>query len=277
MAADAYVLGTEAPERERLRLQHELWLPLAQAAWEKAGLAPGQRVLDLGAGPGYASLELARLVGSRGRVLALERRAAYLEQAEAAATAAGLPQLEVRRHDLSAEEPPLWGKEAGSFDLAWCRWVAMFLPRLEPLLTVLRTGLRPGGCFLAQEYLQWDTFGLHPYGEVVARFGAATQESFRAAGGDPDVNRRLPALLVSRGFRIDALRPLPVLSRGGDGWCQWLERFVSLYGQELIQQGLWSEADAEEAAAEMAAARSDPGTYWVGPLVLELHATRVSA
>jgi hypothetical protein len=54
-----------------------------------------------------------------------------------------------------------------------------------------------------------------------------------------------------------------------------MERFVSLYGEELIRQGRWSEADAEEAVAEMAAARSDPGSYWVGPMVLELRATRV--
>ena len=69
MASGAYVLGTEPPERERLRLQHEVWLPLAQAAWERAQLAPGQRVLDLGAGPGFCSVGLARAVGAKGRGL----------------------------------------------------------------------------------------------------------------------------------------------------------------------------------------------------------------
>ncbi|MCT0223739.1 methyltransferase domain-containing protein [Synechococcus sp. CS-1328] len=277
MASGAYVLGTEPPERERLRLQHEVWLPLAQAAWERAQLAPGQRVLDLGAGPGFCSVELARAVGAKGRVLALEHSDTYVEHARAAGAAANLAQLEVRHHDLAGDGPLDWGREAGSFDLAWCRWLAMFLSRLDPFVALLGQGLKPGGRFVAHEYMHWGTFALHPYGEAVARFGRAVRASFREAGGDEDVNRRLPALLVSRGFRIDDLRPLPVLGRGGDGWSQWMERFVSLYGEELIRQGRWSEADAEEAAAEMAAARSDPGSYWVGPTVLELRATRVGS
>jgi ubiquinone/menaquinone biosynthesis C-methylase UbiE len=72
MGAD-YILGTHHKELERLRVQHDLWRPLCQTAWERGGFAAGQRVLDLGAGPGFAALDLARLVGAQGRVLALER------------------------------------------------------------------------------------------------------------------------------------------------------------------------------------------------------------
>ena len=77
MGAD-YILGTHRDELERLRFQHELWRPICQAAWDRAGFAAGQRVLDLGAGPGFAALDLARLVGPRGRVLALERSGDYV-------------------------------------------------------------------------------------------------------------------------------------------------------------------------------------------------------
>ena len=60
---DAYVLGTQSHELERLQLQHSLWRPAAEEAWDRAGLSPGQRVLDLGAGPGFAAVDLARRVG----------------------------------------------------------------------------------------------------------------------------------------------------------------------------------------------------------------------
>lgn len=265
-AAD-YVLGTGAQERERLRLQHELWLPRARQGWQRAGLAAGQTVLDLGAGPGHCALELARTVGPQGRVVALESSPTYVAEARSAAAAGGLPWLEVRRHDLARS--PLPAVEA---DLAWCRWVAMFLPSLEALIDSLPRALRPGGRLLAQEYVFWDSFGLHPHGRAVARFAAAVTGSFRAGGGDPDVNRRLPALLAAAGFTIEELRPLPVLGRAGDPWCRWLERFVTVYGAALIEQGLWNQADAAEAAGEMAAARRDPGGFWVGPTVLELRA-----
>ncbi len=277
---DDYVLGTERAEQERLRLQHELWRPAAEAAWARAGLGPGQWVLDLGAGPGFCALELARAVGPGGRVLALEGSGTYVAAARAAAAAAGLHQLEVRHIDLAAPAPLATGPRdeagpgSGRFDLAWCRWLAMFLPRLEPFLSLLATSLRPGGCLVAHEYVHWHTFGLHPHGAAIARFATAVTDSFRAAGGDPDVNRRLPSLLAANGFSIEELRPLPVLGRLGDPWSLWLERFVTLYGQELIRQGRWSPQEAATAAAEMARARTDPGSYWVGPTVLDLRARR---
>jgi SAM-dependent methyltransferase len=280
---DDYVLGTERAEQERLRLQHELWRPAAEVAWARAGLKPGDWVLDLGAGPGFCALDLARAVGPQGRVLALEGRGTYVAAARAAAEAAGLQQLEVRHVDLAgpgplgADPPGTAEPGGGRFDLAWCRWLAMFLPRLEPFLALLSSSLRPGGCLVAHEYVHWHTFGLHPHGAAIARFAIAATDSFRAAGGDPDVNRRLPALLAAAGFAIEELRPLPVLGRLGDPGSLWLERFVTLYGQELIRQGRWSPEEAASAAAEMARARTDPGSYWVGPTVLELRARQACA
>jgi hypothetical protein len=129
----------------------------------------------------------------------------------------------------------------------------MFLPDLDPLLDLLSRSLRPCGRFVAHEYVPWETFALHPHGDAISRFEAAVLDSFRAAGGQPSVNRRLPTLLADRGFRIDALRPLPVVGRAGDAWARWLERFVRIYGRELIS---W-------------------GRFWVGPTVtvLDLHAS----
>ncbi len=264
-----YVLGTHGEELERLRFQHELWRPLAEAAWDRAGLTAGERVLDLGAGPGFAALDLARRVGPTGQVLALEHSPAYVAAGRLLAVEAGLTHLELRQHDLLRDPLPHEG-----FDLAWMRWVAMFLADLEPLLTQLPLALRPGGRLVLHEYVQWDSFGLHPHGAAIHRFGQAVQRSFRQAGGDPDVNRRLPSLLAARGFRIDALEPLPVLGREGSLAAQWMQRFVMVYAHQLQAQGLWSAADQAEALAEIEAAAEDPGSFWMGPTVLELRATR---
>jgi SAM-dependent methyltransferase len=192
-----------------------------------------------------------------------------VEAARRAAAAAGLAQLEFRRHDLRSDPLP-----QEPFDLVWCRWVAMFLPRLEPLLDQLAPALRPGGGAVFHEYIHWDTFGLYPHGAAIRRFGQAAPRSFRDAGGDPDVNRRLPSLLAQRGFRISELRPLPVLGQAGSMASQWMEAFVAVYGKQLQRLGLWSAADAAQAAGEIAQARQDGGSYWVGPTLLELRATK---
>jgi hypothetical protein len=150
----------------------------------------------------------------------------------------------------------------------------MFLGDLEPLLAQLDRALRPAGVALFHEYVHWQTFALHPRGEAMGRFGEACLTSFAAAGGNPNVNRILPSELAARGYRIEELLPLPAVG-GPRSWvADWLEPFVRIYGRRLQQLGLWSTADAEAVALEMAAARRDPGSVWVGPTVLELRAIK---
>ena len=271
MADSSYLLGTHAEELERLRFQHELWQPHARDAWRRAGLKAGARVLDVGAGPGFAAIDLARMVGPGGRVLGLELSAHYVATGQVMARHEQLPQLELRQHNLLRDAWPAEG-----FDLAWCRWVGMFLPDLDPLLNGLKQSLREGGQLVLHEYVHWDTFALHPGGQAIARFGLACQRSFREAGGDPDVNRRLPSLLAARGWRIEELRPLPAAGGSHSMAGLWLRRFVEVYGERLQKLGLWSHSDATEAQREMEAAAADPGSFWVGPTVLELRATRLA-
>ena len=160
------------------------------------------------------------------------------------------------------------------FDLIRSRWVAMFLPQLEPLLHGVEQCMQPGGRWVIHEYVHWDTFALHPHGRAVERFGQACQRSFRDGGGDPDVNRRLPQMLTQRGWTLDAFHPLPVLGGPGSMAAQWMERFVAVYGQRLQQLGLWSESDAAEATAEIAESHTTAGCFWVGPTLLEVRARR---
>src|SRR5437762_14189187 len=73
MSEKDYVLGTHDEELLRLGLQHRVWRPVVLDCWQKAGITAGKRILDLGAGPGYAALDLAEIVGPSGEVVALER------------------------------------------------------------------------------------------------------------------------------------------------------------------------------------------------------------
>jgi SAM-dependent methyltransferase len=59
-----------------------------------AGVAPGQTVVDLGAGPGFFTLPAARLVGDAGRVYAVDVQAPLLEICLRRAKEAGLSGIE---------------------------------------------------------------------------------------------------------------------------------------------------------------------------------------
>src|SRR6266568_3170857 len=67
-----YVLGTDQDELIRLGFQHQLWLEHASSAWERAGFGPGQRLIDVGCGPGYATFDLSARVGMQGQITAID-------------------------------------------------------------------------------------------------------------------------------------------------------------------------------------------------------------
>ncbi len=79
MADRDYVLGTHDDEIYRLGFQHRVWRPRALDAWTRARIGDGSRVIDFGAGPGFATMDLAEIVGPTGAVYALERSRRFLD------------------------------------------------------------------------------------------------------------------------------------------------------------------------------------------------------
>src|SRR5213075_1982728 len=97
-----YVLGTHDDEIARLGLQHRVWRPRALDAWRRAGFTELLTLLDVGCGPGYASLDLAEIAGPRGRVVAVDRSARFLDALRSAAVRNGLVNITTRQLDLDA-------------------------------------------------------------------------------------------------------------------------------------------------------------------------------
>ena len=55
----SYILGTDKTELERLGFQHRVWSSDAARLWERGRVQRGMHILDLGAGPGFATFDLA--------------------------------------------------------------------------------------------------------------------------------------------------------------------------------------------------------------------------
>ena len=88
---DAYILGTDQEELDRLELQHKVWASETRKGWSNAKFHEGQTILDLGCGPGSCSLELAEIVGPNGKVVALDRSKSFITYLDAHAKKLNLP------------------------------------------------------------------------------------------------------------------------------------------------------------------------------------------
>jgi len=270
--AGDYVLGTREDERHRLEFQHRVWLADAQRGWHAAGVAPGARVLDLGCGPGLATASMLEIVGPAGRVDGLDRSAEFVAQARARCGSAGRGDADVRQMNLVDEDVPT--DMRGRYDVAWCRWLAMFVPQPERVIAAASAALRVGGRLVMHEYVDYSTYALHPRGGRVREFVALAIESFARDGGDAHIGRRLPAMLTAAGFTIDALRPMARAARPFEELWHWPAGFIRVYAPKLVEMGLADATWLENLLAEVDGAETRPGAFFTAPLLFEIVATK---
>lgn len=263
-----YVLGTHAAELARLGLQHRVWRKHMLGAWRRAGLREGWRVVDVGAGPGYATWDLADIVGPAGRVLAIERASPFIANIEGEARRRGLTQVETLAADL------MTAPQVEGFDMTWCRWVASFVSSVPSLVEWIRQGLRPGGVAVFHEYVDYASWQFAPPRPRLTEFVAEVMASWRAAGGEPDVAPSLIAALRATEFRLDSARPLVFATRPGEPTWQWPAAFVAINAARLQELGRVSSEWVEEVGRELQAAEADPASVMITPMVLEVIARR---
>ena len=74
-----YLLGTHGEELQRMWNQHCLWRDEMDSLWQRAGFAQCTSILDAGCGPGFATLELVRLLSKDTTVYAVDSSQRYVD------------------------------------------------------------------------------------------------------------------------------------------------------------------------------------------------------
>jgi SAM-dependent methyltransferase len=167
------VLEPSGPNAEQIRYWNETgskWVrlhdridaqiaSLGRRAMERAGIAAGERVLDVGCGCGTTTLALASLVGTQGSVVGIDISAVMLERAQQMVRDAGVDNVELLLADAQTHaftSPP--------FDLVFSRYGVMFFTDPAAAFANLRPVLRPGGrvTFLCWRSLQQNPWMLVP-------------------------------------------------------------------------------------------------------------------
>jgi SAM-dependent methyltransferase len=264
-----YVLGTHDEEIARLGLQHRVWRPVVLDCWEKAGITIGSRVLDVGAGPGYATVDLAEIVGPTGEVVAIERSSKFVRFMEEACRARSLANVRIHELDLMTDDLP-----AGHYDFCWCRWVLSFVS--DPALLIKKLGgvMQKDSIGIFHEYGHYETWRFFPRLPSQEQFREHVIATWRESGGEPDSASALPALLLENGFFIRSARPHIFCVRPNDYVWQWPAQFIDVYLPRLREQGRIDQKFADKVRAELSEAEKEPNSLMLTPLVLEIVAEK---
>lgn len=188
-----YPLGYSELEARRLAEQGALLEDLTADVFHRAGLRQGMTVLDIGCGVGDVTLLTARLVGTKGAVLGIDRAASSVQTARGRATALGVAHAHFEQADLASFETDQ------TFDALVGRLVLLYLPDPGGTLKRLSQYLRPGGIVAFQEFDMTATSQV-PVGELFVKLRSWLLAAFTAAGAQLDMGTKLYSSFLRAGF-----------------------------------------------------------------------------
>jgi ubiquinone/menaquinone biosynthesis C-methylase UbiE len=145
----------------RAQRMREFGMPASSWMIDHAGLQPGQRVLELAAGPGDTGFLAAELISPGGTLISSDAAETMLDVARARARELGIDNVEFKRLELEWIDLP-----TASVDVVLCRWGVMLTVDPEAALREARRVLVPGGRIVLAV---WDQPELNPWATIPDR------------------------------------------------------------------------------------------------------------
>jgi SAM-dependent methyltransferase len=148
-------------------------------------LSAGERVLDIGCGPGFLCESMGEIVGRKGAVVGIDISADLIARCNGRKTSAHL-----------------------SFDVVVCTQVAEYVADVDRVLTEVFRVLKPN-CRTVFVATDWDA--LVWFSDDPKRM-SAVMKSWEAHCAHPRLPRSMAFRLVNAGFRLDGAAVFPILN-----------------------------------------------------------------
>jgi arsenite methyltransferase len=187
------------------------------AVFRAANPKRGEKVLDIGCGPGYLLRELALAAGGEGRALGIDISEPMLAMAQR--RCAGIAHVAVEKTEagkLPAAD--------GTFDLACALQIYAYVKELDEALAELCRALRPGGrvVILDTDFdgVVWQSADRDRMKKILA--------AYEQHVAWPDLPRILPSRLLRAGFQLERCEIVPMLtlSYHANTYVHGLARFI---------------------------------------------------
>ncbi len=210
------------------------------AAYLLPHLRDGAHVLDVGSGPGTITVDFARRL-PHGRVVAIDSAPAAVSATRAAATSAGVANVDAAVADVMHLDFP-----DGTFDVVHAHQVLQHLADPVGALREMRRVCAPGGVVAVRE-ADYDAMTWHPASSGLDQWLSLYRQLARHLGGEPDAGRRLREWAVAAGFaEVSASASVWCFADEADlaWWTQtWADRVVdSSFARHATEAGLADDA-----------------------------------
>ena len=266
---NAYILGTDLEEMNRLGLQHQVWASEAQKGWQLAGFTRGMHLLDLGSGPGFCTREMAKIVGRDGRIIAVDKSKIYLDYLNEINKTQQL-NIETKHTDFDNLD-----LSDATLDGMYCRWALAWIPNPDEIMTKVHSAMKVGGKVVIHEYYHWMTHQINPSGPNVKKAIAGCYKSFQDAAGNIDVGKELPSILEKIGFKVTGIRPMCKMARPGELTWQWPRSFYEIYWPKIQEMGYISEEELKLAFENLKEIEKNNDSTLFCPSLVEIIAEKV--
>jgi SAM-dependent methyltransferase len=230
-----YIFHKNAEDRElgRLRLIEFAVDSHTIALLEETGITAGWSCLELGAGAGSIVEWMGARVGSKGSVLAVDKKAAYLRRFSS-------PPYSVIEGDFLSV--PIKGK----VDLLHARYVLIHNKRDDELLNKIRRVVKPGGWVVLEEPDFTSAKLLKAYGdEAHQRVDDAICRMFTNAGLDPASGLNLPRKMADSGFDILRTKATMHLCPGNAPIAKVMAESALVLRKEYTSTGIATDQDID--------------------------------
>jgi ubiquinone/menaquinone biosynthesis C-methylase UbiE len=235
------------PERMSRYEAMFVWRDVQEPLIAPADVASGQTVVDYGCGPGGLAIELARRVGSGGKVVGLDINAEFLRKTREVCGAAGLGER-IDTVLLEDERIPLADQ---SVDRVLCKNVLEYVPDPDKTIGEFFRILKPGGIAHVSDS-DWGAVMFEPARDRFARIMSAATVAFRT----PLIGRSLYGMFRRAGFGDVGVQILAGADTTGT-----LRSVLQNMAGYAGQSGRLDDGEIEEFLREVDAAM-EAGTYF---------------
>ncbi|WP_448268890.1 methyltransferase domain-containing protein [Nostoc sp. DSM 114159] len=198
-----YVISGGQKGKDRLKVLAEVVQQTTLNLLKNVGVSEGMHCLDVGCGGGDVTIEIAKLIGEKGKVIGIDMDSSIIQliQEEFQQEFTNIQLRALNAFDLDEES---------QYDLTYSRFLLAHLTNPGIVTTKMYHALKPGGVAIVEE-TDFSGYYCHPESQAFARYLELHRQVIDRRGGNVDLGAKIPKILRESGFKniqVNLVQPI---------------------------------------------------------------------